>query len=69
MLCLGLFVMWCQVSAPPARAPEIRCPPLVQYDRTMQAKAAAELRKGSPLGQMIADYGTLRARCRALAQP
>lgn len=65
MLCIGLIVMWCQVAAPPQRAAEVRCPPLVTYDRATQAQAAAELRKGSPLAGMIADYGTLRDRCRA----
>jgi hypothetical protein len=45
-----------------------RCPPLETYSPENQKMAAAELR-GLPgksiVGQMVADYGTLRDKCRA----
>jgi hypothetical protein len=69
MVCIGLLIMFCQ-TAGPAPAPAVRCPPLAAYSATAQAAAAAELRRlppGSPVAALVADYGTLRARCRAAA--
>lgn len=67
MICLGLLFVWC--TAPePAAVPAARCPPLAAYDAATQRAAAAELRRlpaGSDLARLVADYGTLRARCRA----
>lgn len=67
MLCYGLLVvLWCADPAPVVVPP--RCPPLVAYDRRAQQAAAAAMRalpSASPLRGMVADYGTLRARCRA----
>ncbi len=66
--CFGLlFVFWCE--QPVARAPAVRCPPIIAYDRETQSGAAKQLRSmppGSPARKLVADYGDLRARCRAL---
>jgi hypothetical protein len=67
MLCVGLLIMYCTTQSPPV--PSVYCPPLVQYDRNTQSAVSAELKKlpaNSPVGRMIADYGTLRAKCRAI---
>jgi len=69
VLCIGILVMWCGAAEPP-RAPAVRCPPLVQYERQVQSAAAAELRglpPGSAVARLVTDYGTLRARCRAIS--
>lgn len=45
-----------------------RCPELATYTAEQQQRAAAELRalpRESVIALMTADYGTLRARCRA----
>lgn len=47
-----------------------RCPPLKKYSLEFQKQVASEVRamiQGSGAAVMIADYGTLRARCRAYA--
>ncbi len=46
----------------------VQCPPLQDYTPAQQKQAAKELRalpKGSQVGGLVSDYGTLRARCRA----
>lgn len=68
MICIGLLLMVCTAAEPP-RAPAVRCPPLAAYAAATQRRAAAELRRlppGSDLARLVADYGTLRARCRAI---
>lgn len=68
MICLGLLLMVC-TAAEPTRAPAVRCPPLAAYAPDVQRRAAAELRRlppGSDLARLTADYGTMRARCRAI---
>jgi len=69
--CFGLLVvMWC--NEPSVRAPAVHCPPLVAYDPAAQSAAAAELRRlppGSPARRLVADYATLRERCRAIEAP
>lgn len=69
--CFGLLVvMWC--DEPSVRAPAVHCPPLAVYEATIQATAAAELRRlpqGSPTRRLVADYATLRERCRAIETP
>lgn len=45
-----------------------RCPALKQYSPEFQRRVAREVRAlaaGSGVAQLVADYGTLRARCRA----
>jgi hypothetical protein len=45
------------------------CPPLASYPPEFQRRAAAEMEAlppGSPLAQMIVDYGRLRDACRAM---
>lgn len=67
MLCFGLLVMVCEVAAP--AAPPVHCPPLAVYSREDQRQAAREVRAlpaGSKVARLVADYGTLRARCRAV---
>lgn len=68
LTCYGLLVlMWC--SEPTPRAPAVHCPPLAVYSERVQKEAADELRRlpaGSPTRRLITDYGTIRARCRAL---
>ncbi|PYF05054.1 hypothetical protein BJ122_102280 [Rhodopseudomonas faecalis] len=69
MICVGLLIMWCG-AAEAAPAPAIRCPPLAVYSKRDQQAAAREVRAmphGSRAARLIADYGTLRARCRAIA--
>lgn len=70
--CFGIvFVFWCKQPEAP-RAPALRCPPLVEYDRDTQKRAADQLRAiepRSPVRQMVTDYGDLRARCRAIEAP
>lgn len=68
MTCFGLlFIFWCE--EPLRQMPAVHCPPLVEYDKNAQARAADQLRAlppGSPARKLVADYGDLRARCRAL---
>lgn len=69
--CFGLLVvMWC--DEPSVRAPAIHCPPLAAYDAATQSAAAAELRRLPPISptrRLVADYATLRQRCRAIEAP
>ena len=47
---------------------KVRCPPLKDYPAEFQKTAAAErkaLAAGSAVGQLVDDYGTTRAKCRA----
>ncbi len=67
-LLLAISIAGC--SSVPRTATVVRCPPLAAYPADQQQRAAAELRalpSDSTVAGMIADYGTLRARCRALA--
>lgn len=41
------------------------CPPLTQYSKEFQAKAAAE-KRGPATQQLVSDYGQFRDACRAL---
>lgn len=44
------------------------CPPVVEYRREFQARAADELNllpEGSALAEMLADYGVMRDQARA----
>lgn len=46
-----------------------RCPPLTSYSKATQRKAAEDLRKlppGSPVRDLVSDYGRLRDACRSL---
>lgn len=44
-----------------------RCPPLKQYSKEFQAKAATELQRAGPAtNQLVSDYGQHRDACRAL---
>ena len=48
------------------------CPALKTYSRATTTAVADELNKlpvGSPLISMVADYGQLRAACRAITKP
>ena len=42
-----------------------KCPPLVEYTAEEQAEAADQIPDGI-IRRMVADYGQLRAECRAL---
>lgn len=67
MLCIGLLIMACTTE--PVRAPAVRCPPLAAYSAETQRRASAQLRAlppGSDLARLVTDYGTMRARCRAI---
>ena len=47
----------------------LRCPPLIAYTAEFQGQVATELSAMPPTAatlEMMADYGTLRAKCRAL---
>lgn len=58
------------LPAPPVAL--ARCPPLAAYSPEWQRAAAAELGAlpaDSRLARALADYATLRARCRAYAPP
>lgn len=49
----------------------VKCPPLVEYTQAARDKAADELAlmpPGAATLAFIADYATLRARCRALGK-
>ena len=44
------------------------CPPVVEYGREFQARAADELAllpEGSAIAEMLADYGVMREQARA----
>jgi len=44
------------------------CPPVVEYSRTFQARAAGELDllpEGSPIAEMLSDYSVMRDQARA----
>ena len=44
------------------------CPPVVEYGREFQARAADELAllpEGSAIAEMLADYGVMRVQARA----
>ncbi len=44
------------------------CPPVVEYDRKFQARAADELHllpEGTAIAQMLADYSVMRDQARA----
>lgn len=46
----------------------VRCPPMKDYAPEMQKQASADLAAlppASPVRQLVADYGTQRAKCRA----
>jgi hypothetical protein len=52
-----------------SEATRAACPPLASYPPEFQRRAAAEMEAlppGSPLAQMIVDYGRLRDACRAM---
>ena len=56
-------------AAAPDHVYLVRCPPLVAYPPALQDRAADELAllpPGAATLQMIADYATLRAKCRAI---
>jgi len=45
------------------------CPPVVEYSREFQSRAAAEvalLPEGSAIAEMLADYGVMREQARTL---
>ena len=47
---------------------EAACPPVVEYSREFQARAAEELAmlpEGSIIAEMLADYGVMREQARA----
>jgi hypothetical protein len=47
------------------------CPPVVQYSRGFQTRAAVELGllpEGSALAEMLADYAVLREQARACGE-
>lgn len=44
------------------------CPPVVEYSREVQARAAEELAllpEGAAIGEMLSDYGVMRDQARA----
>jgi hypothetical protein len=44
------------------------CPPVVEYSREFQERAAEELallQEGSAIGEMLADYAVMREQARA----
>ena len=46
------------------------CPPVVEYSREVQARAAEELEvlpDGSAISEMLADYSTMRDQARSCA--
>lgn len=46
------------------------CPPVVEYSRDLQARAADELDllpEGPAIAEMLADYGVMRDQARACA--
>ena len=48
------------------------CPPVVDYSREFQARAAEELAllpKGSAIAEMLADYSVLRDQARSCRSP
>jgi len=48
------------------------CPPVVEYSREFQARAADELDllpEGSAIAEMLADYGVMRDQARACDGP
>lgn len=47
------------------------CPPVVQYSRDLQARAAEELVQlphGSVIGEMLSDYEVMRQQARACSR-
>lgn len=49
-------------------AAHLVCPPVVEYSRELQAKAAedlASLPEGSAIAEMLADYAVMREQVRA----
>lgn len=57
----------CAMVASDPRATTV-CPPVVQYSREFQARAADELDllpEGSAIAEMLADYGVMRDQARA----
>ena len=48
------------------------CPPVVEYSREVQERAAEELEvlpAGSAISEMLADYSTMRDQARSCASP
>jgi hypothetical protein len=48
------------------------CPPVVEYSREFQARAADELDllpEGSAIAEMLADYSVMRDQARACSRP
>ena len=48
------------------------CPPVIEYSREFQARAADELDllpEGSALAEMLADYSVMRDQARACSRP
>lgn len=46
----------------------VTCPPVVEYGREVEARAAEELgmqREGSAIAEMLADYSVMREQARA----
>lgn len=50
----------------------VSCPPVVEYSREVQTRAAEELEllpERSVVAEMIADYGVMRDQARACTRP
>ena len=67
---LGLVAIWlsdCATGASDGRGPGA-CPPVVEYSREFQARAAEELAllpEGSAIAEMMSDYAVMREQARA----
>jgi hypothetical protein len=67
---LVLATIWLSGCATGASdgAAHLACPPVVEYSRELQAKAAedlASLPEGSAIAEMLADYAVMREQARA----
>lgn len=65
------FLSGCATVSSDGRAVRT-CPPVVDYSREFQARAAEELARlpeGSAIGEMLADYAVMRDQVRACNLP
>ncbi|KZE36566.1 hypothetical protein AVW15_00115 [Chelatococcus daeguensis] len=66
---LAIATIWLSGCATVASDPRVAtvCPPVVEYSRDFQARAADELDllpEGSPIAEMLSDYSVMRDQAR-----
>ena len=71
---LVLVTIWLSGCATGSSEPRIAtvCPPVVEYSREFQARAAEELARlphGSAIAEMLSDYAVIRDQVRMCSRP